>query len=54
MNSIERFDLGYRQIWLSAMRHYYHQIPPDPKSADKLLAKPDNMKADIYAVYEMA
>lgn len=53
MDSAECFNLGYRQIWLSAMRHY-HLMPPDPKSHDKLLAKPNCATADVRVVYEMA
>lgn len=52
-DNIERLDLGYRQIWLYAMRHY-PLMPPDPKNDDNLLAKPNRAKADERAVYDMA
>ncbi|RJE16775.1 hypothetical protein PHISCL_10888, partial [Aspergillus sclerotialis] len=52
-DNTERLDLGYRQIWLYAMRHY-PLMPPDPKSDDDLLAKPNRTKADERAIYDMA
>ena len=48
----ERLDLGYRQIWLYAMRHY-----PDMGrecQREDVLAKPTNEKADENALYELA
>ncbi|PGG96174.1 hypothetical protein AJ79_09706 [Helicocarpus griseus UAMH5409] len=53
MGSMECLDLAYRQVWLYAMRHY-PSMPPDPKSEDELLAKPNRAKADERVVYEMA
>ncbi|KAL2374952.1 hypothetical protein RJZ57_000560 [Blastomyces gilchristii] len=51
--SKECLDLAYRQVWLYAMPHY-PLMPPDLKSEDELLAKPNRVKADERAVYEMA
>ncbi|EGE83734.2 alpha-1,3-glucan synthase [Blastomyces dermatitidis ATCC 18188] len=51
--SKECLDLAYRQVWLYAMPHY-PLMPPDLKSEDELLAKPNRVKADECAVYEMA
>jgi hypothetical protein len=50
---VERFETGYSQVWLFAMRHYT-LMPPDPKKEDDLLAKPARAKPDRRAIYEMA
>lgn len=46
----ERFEFGYRQLWLYAMRHY----PKMAKDTSALLAKPNSEKADEIVTYEMA
>lgn len=48
----ERLDLGYRVLWLFAMRHY-PQMAKDTRR-DGLLAKAPSKKADEAVVYEMA
>ncbi|RMJ21259.1 hypothetical protein PHISP_07872, partial [Aspergillus sp. HF37] len=45
-------DLGYRQLWLYAMRHYPN-LAKEPES-DDLVAKPGCEKADETALYNMA
>ena len=50
----DRFDLGYRQIWLYAMRHY-RKMPVEPKKKKKdLLAKVGSGKADETVLCEFA
>ena len=51
--SAEHLDLGYRQVWLFAMRNYI-LMPTDPKNNDNLLAKPNRAMADAYTIYDMA
>jgi hypothetical protein len=51
--SAERLDLGYRQVWLYAMRNYT-LMPPDPKNDDDLLAKPNRAMADARTIYDLA
>ncbi|KAE8410244.1 hypothetical protein BDV36DRAFT_302927 [Aspergillus pseudocaelatus] len=51
--SAERLDLGYRQVWLFAMRNYT-LMPTDPKNDDDLLAKPNRAMADARTIYDMA
>lgn len=48
----ERLDLGYRVLWLFAMRHY-PQMAKDTRR-DGLLAKAPSEKADEAVIYEMA
>ncbi|EQL28304.1 hypothetical protein BDFG_08923 [Blastomyces dermatitidis ATCC 26199] len=48
----QRAELGYRQLWLYAMRHY-PKMPREPES-DDLVAKPGHEKADETALHEMA
>jgi hypothetical protein len=48
----ERLDLGYRVLWLFAMRHY-PQMAKDSRR-DVLLAKAPSEKADEAVIYEMA
>lgn len=45
-------ELGYRQLWLYAMRHY-PKLAKDPES-DDLVAKPGCEKADETVLYNMA
>ena len=45
-------DLGYRQLWLYAMRHYPN-LAKEPTSDDRV-AKPSCEKADETALYDMA
>ncbi|KOC13279.1 hypothetical protein AFLA70_368g000561 [Aspergillus flavus AF70] len=52
-DSAERLDLGYRQVWLFAMRNYT-LMPTDPKNDDDLLAKPNRAMADPRTIYDMA
>lgn len=47
-----RAELGYRQLWLYAMRHY-PQIPRE-QSCDDLVAKPGQEKADEMVLHDMA
>jgi hypothetical protein len=47
-----RAELGYRQLWLYAMRHY-PQIPRE-QSGDDLVAKPGHAKADEMVLHDMA
>jgi hypothetical protein len=47
-----RAELGYRQLWLYAMRHY-PQIPRE-QSGDDLVAKPGHEKADEMILHDMA
>lgn len=47
-----RAELGYRQLWLYAMRHY-PQIPRE-QSSDDLVAKPGHEKADEMVLHDMA
>ncbi|KAL5687471.1 hypothetical protein EMGR_001738 [Emarellia grisea] len=47
-----RAELGYRQLWLYAMRHY-PQIPREQRS-DDLVAKPGHEKADEMILHDMA
>ncbi|KAE8399106.1 hypothetical protein BDV37DRAFT_287936 [Aspergillus pseudonomiae] len=51
--SAECLDLGYRQVWLFAMRNYT-LMPTDPKNDDDLLAKPNRAMADACTIYDMA
>jgi hypothetical protein len=52
-NLEDRFDIGYRQIWLYAMRHY-REMPTTHKRGNKdLLAKPD-LEQDQAVLYEFA
>lgn len=53
VSSIEQFELGYRQVWLYAMRHF-PLMPPDPKADTKLQANSNRAKADEHTVHEMA
>jgi hypothetical protein len=49
-----RFDLGYRQIWLYAIQHY-RKMPVEPKKKKKdLLAKVASGKADETVLCEFA
>lgn len=48
----ERFEFGYRQIWLYAMRHY-PGMAKDPISED-VIAKASRGKADKTVLYDMA
>ncbi|PGG98898.1 hypothetical protein GX51_06545 [Blastomyces parvus] len=48
----QRAELGYRQLWLYAMRHY-PKMPREPES-DDLVARPGHEKADETALHEMA
>ncbi|KAJ6070728.1 hypothetical protein N7467_012047 [Penicillium canescens] len=50
---IKSFELGYRQLWLYAMRNYF-LMPRVSEKNDELLAKPDRAKADKKILYEMA
>jgi hypothetical protein len=52
-DSAERLDLGYRQVWLYAMRNYTLMLP-DPKNDDDLLAKPNRATADARTIYDIA
>jgi len=53
-NAGDRFDLGYRQIWLYAMRHF-REMPVEPKKKKKnLLAKPGARRADETVLCEFA
>ncbi|KAJ5713569.1 uncharacterized protein N7483_010750 [Penicillium malachiteum] len=52
-SSSDRLDLGYRQLWLYAIRHYM-AIPLPAKNDEDLLVKPDRGKLDERALYEMA
>lgn len=45
-------DLGYRQLWLYAMRHY-PDLAKEPTSDDRV-AKPSCEKADDTTLYDMA
>lgn len=45
-------ELGYRQLWLYAMRHYPN-LAKEPESEDRV-AKPSCEKADETALYDMA
>ncbi|KAL4810572.1 hypothetical protein BDV18DRAFT_47 [Aspergillus unguis] len=47
-----RAELGYRQLWLYAMRHY-PKIPKESKN-DNLVAKPGCEKADEMILHDMA
>jgi hypothetical protein len=47
-----RAELGYRQLWLYAMRHY-PQIPRE-QSSDDIVAKPGHEKADEMILHDMA
>jgi hypothetical protein len=47
-----RAELGYRQLWLYAMRHY-PQIPREQRS-DDLVAKSGHEKADEMILHDMA
>ncbi|KAI2835487.1 hypothetical protein CBS11350_10013 [Aspergillus niger] len=47
-----RAELGYRQLWLYAMRHY-PQMPRE-QSSDDLVAKPGHEKADEMILHDMA
>jgi hypothetical protein len=47
------FELGYRQLWLYAMRHY-PDLPVKPKKIKTLLAKPGNATADEVVLREFA
>lgn len=47
------FELGYRQLWLYAMRHY-PELPKRPKKNKTLLAKPGNAAADEVVLREFA
>ncbi|KAK6380192.1 hypothetical protein LTS17_005381 [Exophiala oligosperma] len=50
----DRLDLGYRQLWLFAMRHY-REIPLEAKKRKKdLLAKARVDKADVQVLSEFA
>ena len=49
----DRFELGYRQLWLYAMRHY-HELPAEPKKTKALLAKAGNAVADEATLHEFA
>ncbi|OJJ65612.1 hypothetical protein ASPBRDRAFT_92107, partial [Aspergillus brasiliensis CBS 101740] len=53
VSPMEQFELGYRQVWLYAMRHY-PLMPPDPKTDAKLFANSNRAKADEHTVCEMA
>ena len=49
----ERLDLGYRQLWLYAMRNY--DLMPQPTKNDaELLAKSNRPEVDERVLYEMA
>ncbi|PYH96871.1 hypothetical protein BO71DRAFT_417467 [Aspergillus ellipticus CBS 707.79] len=50
---MEQFELGYRQVWLYAIR-YYLLMPPDLKTDAKLFANSNRVKADEHTVYKMA
>lgn len=47
------FELGYRQLWLYAMRHY-PELPAEPKKNKCLLAKPGNAAADEAVLHDFA
>ena len=50
----DRFELGYRQLWLYAMRHYT-QLPAETKKTKKeLLAKAGSATADEVILHEFA
>ncbi|CBF84445.1 hypothetical protein AN9021.2 [Aspergillus nidulans FGSC A4] len=49
----ERLDLGYRQLWLYAMRNY-RLLPQPAKEEEELLVKPSRREADDRVLYEMA
>ncbi|TVY13719.1 hypothetical protein LARI1_G009020, partial [Lachnellula arida] len=50
----DRFDLGYRQLWLRAMRRY-REMPTDAKKKKKdLLAKPGVRRADEEVLSDSA
>ena len=49
----DRLDLGYRQLWLYAMRHY-KSMPPPARSEDELLVKRDRGELDERVLFEMA
>lgn len=50
----DRFVVGYRQLWLYAMRHYT-QLPAEPKRTKKeLLAKAGSATADAVILHEFA
>ncbi|KAJ6020194.1 hypothetical protein N7522_000269 [Penicillium canescens] len=53
LEDIKSFELGYRQLWLYAMRNYF-LMPRVSEKNDELLAKPDRAKADKKILYEMA
>ncbi|PTU22239.1 hypothetical protein P175DRAFT_0529274 [Aspergillus ochraceoroseus IBT 24754] len=53
VSPMEQFELGYRQVWLYAMRHY-PLMPPDPKTDAKLFANSNRAKADEHTVCKMA
>lgn len=48
----DRAELGYRQLWLYAMRHY--PKIPRPSGGDDLVAKPDCEKADDTVLHGLA
>lgn len=49
----ERLDIGYRQLWLYAMRNY--DLMPQPTKDDaELLAKPSRREVDERVLYDMA
>lgn len=48
----ERAELGYRQLWLYAQRHY-PKVPKEPES-DDLVAKASCEKADESVLHDMA
>ncbi|KAF7136920.1 hypothetical protein CNMCM5793_006582 [Aspergillus hiratsukae] len=48
----DRAEVGYRQLWLYAMRHY-PQIPREQRN-DNLVAKPGYEKADEMILHDMA
>jgi len=52
--TVDRFDVGYRQLWLSAMRHYLEMPADTKKNAKDLLAKAGCYEADETILFELA
>ena len=50
----DRFNLGYRQIWLHAMRDYCKMLAEPKKKKKDLLAKVRGRKANETVLYELA
>ncbi|KAJ5883437.1 uncharacterized protein N7473_010323 [Penicillium subrubescens] len=52
-NSIDSLDIGYRQLWLYAMRHY-ESMPPPARNDEELLTKSERGELDESVLFEMA